>query len=168
MNLAALTNRYSAVLLLVIVLLAGVIAVELYLAATRDSAEPGELIAEENALPAQPESRFVPPDISDFPEVLQRPLFFRDRKLPPEPEPELVTTAPLVPLRLKLEGIAISSDSRVAVLRNTTNQQLLQLAEGMSYDGWLLESVSTDRTVFRRGTEVTELLLDPSGQGGRP
>ena len=149
-------------LLLAIATLALIIAAELLLAGADESAETAAIDAAEFSLPPPNDNRLISPQIVDFVDVLERPAFFQDRKLPLEPEPAPVTSVPLLPLRLTLEGVAISSDSRVAVLRNTGSNQLLQLAEGMSHDGWLLETVSADRALFTRGAEQTELLLDAS------
>ena len=74
---------------------------------------------------------------------------------------------PQTPLRLKLEGIAISSDKRIALLRNTADNQLLQLVEGMSHDGWTLEELNSTSGKFIRGSTVTEILLETSVNGRR-
>ena len=110
-------------------------------------------------LPENPEALFAPRPLSDFTQVLERPLLFAGRRMPP-PEIAAIKAKPRTPLRLKLEGVAISSESRVALLRNTTNNQLLQLAEGMSHDGWSLEEISAAAARFSRGDEISELLLD--------
>lgn len=166
MNPLTVTNRVRVGLLLLVALLSGIIAVELYFS-NADPAAPDSVVVRDDALPTRSDARFVPPDIDGYVTVLERPLFFQDRRLPAEPEPEVVAVAPPQPLRLTLEGVAISSDSRVAVLRMTSGNQLVQLAEGMSHDGWLLESVSADRAIFKRGTQVTELLLDATGRTGQ-
>jgi hypothetical protein len=152
-------------LLLFIAVLTGVVAIELYPARTPEPTEPDSALGDAALTTSAQE--FVAPDVSVFAEVLERPLFFQDRKLPPEPTPEPVATTPRLPLRLTLEGVAITSDSRVAVFRNTSNNQLLQLAEGMSHDGWLLESVSSAAVTFKRGAEVSELALDPNSRNGQ-
>jgi hypothetical protein len=113
-------------------------------------------------LPENPEALFAPRPFADFSEVLERPLLFADRRMPPEPEDAAITARPLSPLRLKLEGVAISAESRVALLRNTSNNQLLQLTEGMSHDGWTLEKISSSSARFRRGEDTSDLLLDTS------
>jgi len=110
-------------------------------------------------LPENPEALFAPRPLSDFTQVLERPLVFADRRMPP-PEVTAVQAKLRAPLRLKLEGVAISSDSRIALLRNTVNNRLLQLAEGMSHDGWALEEISAAAARFRRDEEIAELLLD--------
>ena len=121
------------------------------------NAEPVEI-----ELPAVENSVYVPPHIDDFPEILARPLFFQDRKLPAE----LITVvaAPRMPLHLELEGIAIAADTRLAVLRDQGNNQRLQLSVGMSYNNWLLEDVTSATATFRRGDDVISLLLEPEGR----
>ena len=75
---------------------------------------------------------------------------------------------PPTPLRLTLEGVAMSAGSRIAVLRSQGNNQLLTLGEGMTHEGWTLESIEADRASFRRGGQVTELPLSPDpAQRGR-
>jgi len=166
MKLPSSTNQVRSALLLLVVLLSGTIAVELYPASTPDPVAQDGNVAEGDARPDKTTQKFVAPDIGTYAEVLERPLFFEDRKLPPEPVQEPVATTPRLPLRLTLEGVAITSDSRVAVFRNTSNNQLLQLAEGMSHDGWLLESVGSTAVTFKRGAEASELVLDPNSRNG--
>lgn len=111
-------------------------------------------------LPENPDISFAPRPFSDFSQVLERPLLFAGRKMPPAPEVAAIQAQPRSPLRLELEGVAISAESRVALLRNTTNNQLLQLAEGMTHDGWTLEKINSSSASFRRGEEISDLLLD--------
>ena len=160
MTTTPLKNRLTVALLLVAVLLVVIIAIESYLANKEPAAALASIEGEDISLPTPADYRYSAPQLDDFTEVLERPVFFRDRTLPAEPEPTLVAAAPLLPLRLKLEGVAISSASRVAVLRNTSNNQILNLEEGMSHDGWLLDAVSADRAIFIRGAQQTELLLN--------
>lgn len=104
---------------------------------------------------------YVHPHIDDFAEVLERPVFFADRRLPPPPEN--APAAPQAPIRLKLEGVAIVAESRIAVLRNLADNQLIQLEQGMSHNGWKLETVDAGSASFSRGDRVTTLTLDPAG-----
>ena len=103
-------------------------------------------------------SRYVHANSDDFEAILERPIFFKDRKLPAEAIAEPAATP--APLRLQLEGVAIAAESRVAVLRDLADNHLVQLAEGMSHNGWTLESVNADNATFRRGGQTTELTLD--------
>jgi hypothetical protein len=104
------------------------------------------------------------PAIADLSAMFERPLFFSDRRMPPVPEPVSVVEAPK-PLRLKLEGVAIVADSRVAVVRDMENNRLLQLEEGMSHESWTLESVTAARAQFSRGQETSELWLSSADPG---
>lgn len=71
------------------------------------------------------------------------------------------------PLLLKLEGVALIGESRVAVLRDLSNNQLLQLAEGMMHDGWTLDSVTAASASFSRGRQTSVLVLDPDSGSRR-
>ncbi len=117
------------------------------------------------ALPALTTATYVHPHIDVFAAILERPVFFKDRKLPLESVAEPVA-AP-APIRLKLEGVAIVAESGIAVLRNLADNQLLQLAEGMSHNGWTLETVDADSATFTRGGQVSELSLELATDHGR-
>jgi len=102
---------------------------------------------------------YVPPAFETFGEVLERPLLFADRRLP-EIAVEQVEQAPREPLRLTLEGVALTSANRVALLRDQANNALVQVAEGMIHNGWTLERLDSDKAVFTRDGETTELPLE--------
>ena len=128
-----------------------------------------DLVANTNVLdvelPTLASSTYVPAQRDDFAVILERPLFFDDRKLPPKSTAE--PAARPSPLRLKLEGVAIVAATKVAVLRNLEDNQLLQLTEGMSHNGWNLVFVTPDSAAFERGGQVSELSLEPASSGGR-
>jgi hypothetical protein len=159
-------NRSTLALLVVCVVLALIIAIELaYPARTADTG----VAAAEPALTEAPsfgESVYLPPRMDDLSEMLDRPLFYADRRMPVPPKP--AAPAALTPLRMKLEGVAITADSRVAVLRDLKNNQLLQLTEGMSHDGWTLDEVTASGATFQRGAEIEELALETDTGNRRP
>ena len=131
---------------------------------TANAASAGEAVA---AVPEFGKASVAAPPMSQLVDMLERPLFFVDRRMP-QPEVKKAAPPPPKPLQLKLEGIAIAGGTRVAVLRNLNGRGLLQLAEGESHDGWTLDSLSsTNATFSRNGAQSTELLLDPSGNGRR-
>jgi hypothetical protein len=111
-------------------------------------------------LPDFGNTRVVAPPIAQFVDMMERPLFFPDRRMP-EAKVEQAAAPPPAPLRLKLEGIAIAGGSRVAVLRNLAGNGLLQLAEGETHEGWTLDSLTSTSASFSRGAQQSELLLDP-------
>jgi len=50
--------------------------------------------------------------------------------------------------------------SRIALLRSQGDNVLVQMAEGMTHNGWTLESVLADRAIFKRGDDSTEIELE--------
>jgi hypothetical protein len=137
------------------------VAIMLQLAYPARSSSPGaEAQADASELlPDFGDSTFSAPTMADLPDVLERPLFFADRRMP---EPEVAAPPPPpTPLRLKLEGIALSGGARIAVLRNLQNNQLVQLEEGGRHDGWTLDSLTSTSASFSRGEQRTELPLEP-------
>jgi len=114
----------------------------------------------EPALPALPQNqRYVPVPMTAYPAALESPIFFQTRRMPQVP---VAPAAPPKPLRLRLEGVAVSMDSRIAVLRNLADNQLLQLAPGSRHDGWQLTSVASDSATFDRDGQSTVLVLELS------
>lgn len=120
---------------------------------------------ESSVLPDFGNTNLNPAPMSRFVDMTGRPLFYVERRMP-EPPAEKAPPPP-APLILKLEGVAIANGARVAVLRNPNTRELLQLEEGGTHDGWTLESVDSTSASFRRGEQVTELLLDPATDGRR-
>jgi hypothetical protein len=106
---------------------------------------------------------FNAPPIKSFDEILERPLFTPGREPPPEAVIEAAETTPVAPLRLQLEGVAITDDARIAVVRDLGTREILRLAEGNVHQGWVLEKVHTTGVRFRHGENTDELSLDNSG-----
>jgi len=131
-----------------------------YKVAATDEDESAATI--DNEIPNGVQSRYVHPHIINYPEILARPIFFSKREFPPETVAKV--PAPRAPLRLKLEGIAIAADTRVAVLRDQGSNQLLQFSVGMSHNNWLLEELTSKSAKFRRDDDVTELTLEPDSR----
>ncbi len=153
-------DRMTAALLVLCGLLILIVLMEVYLQESANIAIDREVANTSIEIPAYTDARFVPSPQSNYAEILARPLLFESRRMPPEQEVAAEPAKQKSPLRLKLEGVAISSDSRVALLRDLGNKQLMQLTEGMSHDDWTLESVSASAAIFRRGDDVSEILLE--------
>ncbi len=111
------------------------------------------------ALPEVVAVRYVHPSLDSFADVLERPLLMESRRLPQE---TVVVEAPTptVPLQLALEGIALVGETRIAVLRDITSKDLVQLGEGADHRGWTLDSVTAETARFSRGTQIEELSLE--------
>ncbi|MET0065268.1 MAG: type II secretion system protein N [Candidatus Thiodiazotropha sp.] len=99
-------------------------------------------------------------------EITERPLFVEGRMPPKPPEKTPVAGIPRVaPLKLKLEGVVITPQNRVAVVRDLTSNRLLRISEGMNQDDWKLVRVdNASATIERRGERQT-LELEIVGAG---
>ena len=158
-------SRPTRLLIVANVVLALIVSAELALPAGPAAANAVIADNEHSSLPEFGDTNISAPPVSQLLDMVERPLFYIDRRMP---QPEVASTAPPAPLRLKLEGIAIAGGARVAVLRNQNGNSLVQLAEGDLHDGWTLDVLtSTSATFSRNGEQSTELLLDPVSNSRR-
>ena len=102
---------------------------------------------------------FNAPGIATFSEITERPLFRQDRQPPAESKTTTVATRKLSPLKLQLEGVAITPESSVALLRDLSNNKMLHLAKGMKHQGWELTAITNNVATFKRGEESQEITL---------
>ena len=139
-----------------------VVSAELLLGAQPGAANAATTDDDQAALPEFGDTGIVAPPMAQLVDMMERPLFFPDRRMP---EPEVEEAPPRVtPLRLELKGIAISGGSRVAVLLNMNGKSLIQLAEGELHEGWTLDTLTSNSARFsRRDGQTAELSLDPRG-----
>ncbi|MCU7890940.1 MAG: hypothetical protein KZQ78_04700 [Candidatus Thiodiazotropha sp. (ex Ustalcina ferruginea)] len=107
---------------------------------------------------------FSPTAISSYAEITERPLFVEGRLPPPaESEPKkAVARSPSKPLRLKLEGVAITPKNKVAIIRDLDSNELLRVSQGMNKHDWKVESVdSSSATIVRKDVKlVLKLEID--------
>ncbi|MES9971171.1 MAG: type II secretion system protein N [Candidatus Thiodiazotropha sp.] len=109
--------------------------------------------------------RFVPIPLKAYVEITDRPLFVEGRLPLAEPQQKSVNHAPRKPLRLKLEGVAMMPDNKVAIIRDLDNNELLRLSQGMNKYDWKVESVDSQSAIITRKGERIELKLDMEASG---
>lgn len=166
MTRGTVSSRATGILIGANVLMALVVSAQLLLPAQPSIAAAAATDDSEATLPDFGDTTITAPPVSQLVDMMERPLFYADRRTP-EPAPEEAPPPP-TPLKLKLEGIAIAGGSRVAVLRNLNGNGLVQLVEGESHQGWTLDSLSAVGATFsRNGEQRTELPLEPAGKGNR-
>ncbi len=100
---------------------------------------------------------FSPPSIALTDEILERPLFNKDRR--PWEDVKAETEAKSVDLRLQLEGIVITSDKKIALVKDLVSKEFLQLRIGEQHKGWLVHEVTPGRAVLKRGDKMVELVI---------
>lgn len=103
---------------------------------------------------------FVALPIRSFAEITERPLFTEGRLPPEPPAEEKAQAAAAPPPDLKLEGVAITSNSRTAVITDMRTNELLRLSEGMSHADWKVESVNKASVTIKRGEQEIVLKLE--------
>ncbi len=155
-------NRLTRILLAASVVLAVILAFEWYLMqrTTTDiwqTPPPGASASNTLATAV-----YSAPGIEVFDEILDRPMFIEGREPPQETDNAQAPTTAAKPahFNLLLEGVAITPETRVAVVREISTKKLLRLAEGTEHQGWKLEHVSTAGVTFTQDQEVRELTLE--------
>ena len=109
-----LFSRPTQVLLAANVILGLVVTLQLSFPAGPSAAGIKGLPDDEASLPEFGSAALTPPALADLDDMLERPLFFGDRRVPVPPKDEEPPPPPPEPLRLKLQGVALAGGSRVA------------------------------------------------------
>lgn len=130
--------------------------------------EPAEL-EPELTQPMQ-QIEFKLPDLAQYIEIYQRPLFTNDRKPRPIEKAGAVasTEAPPVPLNATLLGVLIDPERQVAILRDNASSAVIRVRQGMplpgDLSGWTLQELGPRKAIFDGGAQqgTAELKLDMS------
>jgi len=160
----AFGNQLTPVLLAACALLGVIAALEWYALSDEAGIEPvGEELPAAATDARLTRISYMAPDAGAFSEIVERPLFTEGRTPPQAPATEQTNASPVkqTPLTLRLEGIALSPESRIVLVRDLTSNKLLRLAEGANHQGWVLEAIHPTGATFRRGGQSRELSLEP-------
>jgi type II secretory pathway component PulC len=111
------------------------------------------------------------PDLGEFEELVERPLFVEGRRPPPEVVEEPPPPVSRTPLDLKLMGMIFSPTGKTALLVDPKGKYK-RVKEGGVVGGWLLKELKTDRVLMQQDGETKELPLLKAkpkvGAGGAP
>ena len=160
MKRISLGNHLTPGLLVLCLLLTGILVYE-----SRNMIQPpGSTPTVDQQAPSRVNrDSFTAPAISVFSETTERPLFMNGREPPPEPEAAPAVVAVKTPLRLQLEGVAITPEASIAVVRDLSTNKILRLGEGMKHKGWEVTSVTATGVTLQYGKQSQELNLKPDG-----
>ncbi|MES9815608.1 MAG: type II secretion system protein N [Candidatus Thiodiazotropha sp.] len=114
--------------------------------------------------------RFVAVSLKAYDEITERPLFVEGRLPPAKPEQKTsLSRIPRKPLRLKLEGVAMMPENKVAIIRDLDTNELLRVSQGMNKNDWKVESVDSESaTITRKGERlVLKLEIDDTSVNKR-
>jgi hypothetical protein len=115
--------------------------------------------------PAAAPLRLAP--IESFSATIERPIFVASRR-PTKPEEIVEATAVQLPFDLTLQGILFSTHMRLAVLSDKSGKDVLRLAEGAEYLGWMLTEIEPKAAIFRRDNAERRLVLSYDGRTPEP
>ncbi len=99
--------------------------------------------------------------INEYSEIVQRPLFIKDRAAAINVRAiNKVTTVDEL-AHLVLVGTASSSDVEIAIIADTNAKQMERLKTGESYKEWNISKVSSDHVVFQNAELEYKLFVTP-------
>ena len=149
-------NYLTPYLLGICVVLTVVLVLEYYNLVQVQDSSPAEVLP---AVERIARAEFTAPGIAAFSEVTDRPLFREGRQPPPEQKKAPKVAAKLSPLRVQLEGVAMTPTEKIAVIRDLSSNKILRLEEGMKHQGWELTSITAGRATFKHGETSHEFKL---------
>lgn len=108
------------------------------------------------------------PEISDYDEIINRPLFFEDRKPYVYVAPETPTkkprkkkqAAPKKTEQYSLNAVVITSERQLAIIQSGRKKTLQRIALGEEIDGWTLETIEPRSVLLKKGNESKNLELE--------
>lgn len=153
-------NRLSPMLLLVCLALVLVLVVQWHTRLRIEHSEVSRVGQPVPVDPSPPGENYSAPVLAAFSDILERPLFTEGRK-PYVPAVAPAAAARPSPLRLQVEGVVLTPETRIVVVRDLGNRELLRLPEGSSFQGWVIESVHPGGARFINGEQRQEFVLDP-------
>lgn len=111
------------------------------------------------ALDGQP---FRMPPMAELTEMVERPLFFKDRKRPADEAPATgsAVAAARPAGKVLLTGVVISPGEKIALVRSTVTKEVVSLTIGQKIDSWKLEEIRPDRILIRFGDQVEEVMIE--------
>ena len=141
-----------AALLMISVVCAAIVYRELTQAGPTPIVGSGEAPAALAVPPTPAEGTFVMPPLDTYREVTARPLFSATRR------PAATASHAAAPMAsFALAGVVISSDGRVALIRQGKTPGLIRVKEGQQIEGWTVRSIAADRVVVSNGAADAEI-----------
>jgi hypothetical protein len=109
----------------------------------------------------------LPPSLSAYRAVIERPLFARNRRpFGRKPADQIAIGSAGA---FALAGIVAAGARRIALIRHGVPPRTESLMEGAEIDGWAVRTIGDDRVVLRNATTDHTILLykDASQPAGR-
>jgi hypothetical protein len=93
----------------------------------------------------------TPAPLSEYQEIVARPLFYSDRHLPqPQGQLSANSIAPELTLpNVRLNGVVIGANGRQALLRDLSNGQTIRAQPGTSIQGWTVGRIEAGQVILQ-------------------
>jgi len=118
--------------------------------------------------------KFALPGVSEYQQMVERPLFMETRRPPPpkseEPPPPPTPPPPekATPVNFKVMGILSTPEGRMALIADGKGKYKRMKVKD-SLDGWQITDIKPDRLLIQQGEFKEDLsLLKKRGKGGSP
>jgi hypothetical protein len=110
--------------------------------------------------------------LSQYQEIVARPLFYTDRQMPrPLEQPQASSNPPTVaPPNVQLLGIVITENGRQALIRELPSGQTSRAQAGATVQGWTIDRIEAEHIVLKGQGQAESVPLrvygGQSGTGG--
>ena len=106
------------------------------------------------------ESDFTLPPLSQFQEIITRPLFLKTRRPAPSANTAATQSTSETPLsKYAVSGVVITPEQRFALIRGINDNTLQRVADGEDFHGWTVKAIEHEGVVFTREREQERLPL---------
>ncbi len=107
------------------------------------------------------ESDFTLPPLSQFQEIINRPLFLKTRRPAPSANTGAATqsTADTPLSKYAVSAVVITPEQRFALIRGINDDKLQRVADGQEFHGWTVKAIEHEGVVFTREREQERLPL---------
>jgi len=117
---------------------------------------------------ANKEETYTFPDIEEYSQMTERPLFIEGRHPPEGEEAPVESNIAHSPLTLKLMGVVVTPRDKTALLVDARGKYK-RARKNTVVDGWKLVDIGQDKVTLAQGDEQTELkLLKPKPKTAAP
>lgn len=117
-------------------------------------------MADVSAAPLQlPASPLRSLSLTNYEEIITRPLFWSDRRAL-ENEATAASTGGNQPLAFVLLGVVMSPESNHALLSKSGSNEVVKVQPGDVVDGWQVESMTANSVRLSRGSEQRAISMD--------
>ncbi|TQE99590.1 MAG: hypothetical protein FKY71_07080 [Spiribacter salinus] len=138
-----------------------------------DAPDPGVTAATPNsqganaAATAREEPLQFPP-LTAYQEIVERPLFSKDRRPPPAPAAETSQASTVDVPQYELEGTVLSPDGSFAILQDRRKRELQRLGLGERLDAWTVAEIGEGWLRLEHGERNARLQMDLPGGPSNP